>query len=648
MKLRFRQVHLDFHTSEKIPGVGSKFSKENFQKMLKLGHVDSITLFSKCHHGWSYHPTKVNRMHPELKLDLLGAQIEAAHEIGVKTPVYISAGWDQKTSYLHPEWRQNSKNGTGDQTQPHWFFLCFNTAYLDELLAEIKEVCENYDADGIFMDICLERACYCPKCMSDMMARGIDPNDDKAVTEFAREVYSNFTRRVRETVASVNPTLPVFFNGSHITGGRRDVTFANTHLEVESLPTGGWGYDHFPLSAAYVRTLGLEFLGMTGKFHLSWGEFGGFKHKNALRYEAALNLASGAKCSIGDQMHPNGEMNETTYRLIGEAYSEVEKKEPWCIDSQNVSDIAVFTYESVTGTRIHRDVEKGVSRMLLEGHYLFDVVDLDSDISKYKVVILPDVIPINSSFKAKLEDFLAGGGKLLASGDSCVDFENSKMMFDFGCEFIGKSEFNPTYVTPKIPLENLDGGTYVIYGEANCVSVTDGEELAVREQPYFNRTIEHFCSHQHAPNSGASDGSGVTVGRHGAYIGWKLFFEYATKGSLINREVFAATLDRLIGDTKSVTTNLPKQGVTTLCYQAEKDRYIHHLLYAVPVKRGNGVEIIEDIIPVYNISATVRVTKKITKVYLAPEMTQIPFKQNENEVTYTVPEINNHAMVVLE
>ena len=32
MKLPTRQVHLDFHTSEFIPGVGSSFSKENFQE----------------------------------------------------------------------------------------------------------------------------------------------------------------------------------------------------------------------------------------------------------------------------------------------------------------------------------------------------------------------------------------------------------------------------------------------------------------------------------------------------------------------------------------------------------------------------------------------------------------------------------------
>ena len=33
--LPFRQVHLDFHTSEAIDKIGSKFSREQFQKALK-------------------------------------------------------------------------------------------------------------------------------------------------------------------------------------------------------------------------------------------------------------------------------------------------------------------------------------------------------------------------------------------------------------------------------------------------------------------------------------------------------------------------------------------------------------------------------------------------------------------------------------
>ena len=42
-----RQVHLDFHTSPDIPGIGSNYSKENFQAALKAGNLDSITVFAK-------------------------------------------------------------------------------------------------------------------------------------------------------------------------------------------------------------------------------------------------------------------------------------------------------------------------------------------------------------------------------------------------------------------------------------------------------------------------------------------------------------------------------------------------------------------------------------------------------------------------
>ena len=85
--LPYRQVHLDFHTSEAIAGIGKRFSKENFIRALKEGHVNSISVFSKCHHGWAYHPTKVNQMHPNLDFDLLDAQLSACEEAGVRAEV---------------------------------------------------------------------------------------------------------------------------------------------------------------------------------------------------------------------------------------------------------------------------------------------------------------------------------------------------------------------------------------------------------------------------------------------------------------------------------------------------------------------------------------------------------------------------------
>ncbi len=652
MKLSFRQIHLDFHTSECIDGIGSKFSKEQFQHALRLGHVSSITVFSKCHHGWAYHPSDANEMHPGLSFDLLGAQIEAAHEIGVKTPVYLSAGFDEKAARRHPEWRvvrmDNEGRSVTYPTRAGYHELCMNTPYLDYLLAQIKEVCERYDADGIFLDIVGERACCCPACLQTMLDRGWDPTDPENVRRLGRETYATYTRRVRETVDSVKPGLPVFHNGGHIIAGRRDLAHMDSHLEMESLPTGGWGYDHYPMSVSYCRNLGMEMLGMTGKFHTTWGEFGGFKHKNALRYETALDLAMGSKCSVGDQLHPNGEMNETTYRLIGAAYAEVEEKEAWCDDVDAVADVGMLSLEAIDGKR-NNPANVGACRMMLEGKYLFDILDLECDFNKYKVILLPDAVPMLPKLRKKLDAFVAQGGKILATGDSCVDAEAGAMAYDLGCDYVGRSAYCPAYVDPLVPLANMDPGTYVIYGEGHVVRAhTGGAELAQREQPYFNRSIAHFCSHQHAPNSGVIEGSAITVGPQGAYIGWKLCAEYADKASLILRDLFCATLDVLLGDRKTVAVDLPAQGVTTLMDQPAQHRLVHHLLYASPVKRGSGIEVIEDIVPLYHIHAAVRTDRPIRRVYLAPQMTELAFTQENGVVRYEVERLWNHQMVVLD
>jgi hypothetical protein len=104
--LRFRQIHLDFHTSPDIPGVGTRFEKKHWQKTLLEAQVNSVTCFSKCHHGLSYHPTKVGKMHPHLEFDLLRAQYDACKEIGINVPIYLSAGLDDVAAQEHPDWRE--------------------------------------------------------------------------------------------------------------------------------------------------------------------------------------------------------------------------------------------------------------------------------------------------------------------------------------------------------------------------------------------------------------------------------------------------------------------------------------------------------------------------------------------------------------
>ena len=132
--MRFRQVHLDFHTSEKIRGIGSEYSDENFIGALKAARLDSITLFAKCHHGCFYYPSERFFTHPHLEKPLLDLQVAACKKAGVSSKIYISAGFDEYTANQHPEWLRVRPDGSPqNMLEAKFHFLCFNTPYLDLL-----------------------------------------------------------------------------------------------------------------------------------------------------------------------------------------------------------------------------------------------------------------------------------------------------------------------------------------------------------------------------------------------------------------------------------------------------------------------------------------------------------------------------------
>ena len=109
------------------------------------------------------------------------------------------------------------------------------------------------------------------------------------------------------------------------------------------------------------------------------------------------------KCSIGDQLHPSGELDATTYRTVGAAYREVEAKEPWCAGARAVSDIGVLSSEAENHSNRQSPADEGASRALLEGHFLFELLDRNMDFSRFKLLILPDDIRVDEALKSRLD-----------------------------------------------------------------------------------------------------------------------------------------------------------------------------------------------------------------------------------------------------
>ena len=423
------------------------------------------------------------------------------------------------------------------------------------------------------------------------------------------------------------------------------------------------------MSAKYACNLPLDFLGMTGKFHTTWGEFGGYKHPNALRYECAAMLAFGAKCSVGDQLHPNGEFDTSTYQIIGEAYREVESKEPWCRGAEQVFDLAILSSEAES--RTHREAlsDEGACRVLLESHFLFALIDRTMDFARYKALLLPDDIRIDAELKAKLDAFLAQGGKLILSGESGLWKDRPEFAFDLGAAYEGLSPYYPPDNEPQrghdylLPVPELRA-TFVnrpliMYERSHRIRVTKGESLGQIFDPYFNRTWEHFCSHQHAPNQEQPSGFDCGV-RHGSilYFAHPVFRNYRAYGAVAYREFIVKAIRALLGDTVTLSTNLPSTARLNLTKQPKENRQILHLLYAPTVSRGGvmqlsggnvsggkSVEVIEDLPPLHDIEVTLQLPVKSAR--LVPQGADISIEKSGDRVTLRIPKFSCHQMIEL-
>lgn len=647
-ELTFREIHLDFHTGEHVPSVAHDYSDEEFEEILKLGKIDSINLFAKCHHGLFYYYDTKYTVHPNLKTDLLPRMIAVCEKNDVDYAVYISAGLDEYNAKKHPEWLCRDKEGhtqwTSDHTKAGYRLLCFNSPYLNELKRQTKEIVQKFpNAKEFFFDITDERICYCKHCMEDYERAGIDVNDFAAVKKHAEKVYKKYYTQINNLVKKYAPNARIYHNMGNIVRDRRDFLYSNTHCEIESLPTGSWGYDHFPLSASYARRTGLDYVGHTGKFHTMWGDFGGFKHPNALVYETSLHIAFGAKSLIGDQLHPSGKFDRYTYECVGRAFDRVQKLEPWIKNVEAVADIGILSQDCLERS-FCPEGDSAANRIMLQGKYLYDLLDSDSDFSRYKVIVLPDTITVKGKLYNKLKTFVEGGGKLLASGISGTN--EGKFVFDLGAKMIGKDEFNPTFMQSKIKLNNVNGVKAAMYEGAYSVEAT-GEILADKYEPYYNRSVFKFCSHLYTPYDPNNVTPGVTEGADGIYVAWNVFTDFARHGAIWMKELVIALLDRLLGNKKTLITNLPSNGVITLQDQKGENRFVTHLLYVTPVLRGS-VQVIEDIVPIFNVKVAIKTDKKIKRVYLAPTGEEIEFTQNGELLEYVVPEINCNAVVVAD
>jgi hypothetical protein len=644
-----RQIHLDFHTGPAIPDVGADFDVREFAKTFKSAHVDSVTVFAKCHHGHLYFKTNRPERHPSLpkSLDLLAEQIEALHRQNIRAPIYISVQCDEYAANTHPEWIARETDGIPIKRPKGvfaagWQILDMTSPYQDYLTEQTQEILRRFKpVDGIFFDMCWNQPSTNAHFLEAMRKEKLDPQSAPDRDRFAAEVARRYMQRFHRLVKSSSPGATVYFNSRKLEDIAPEISLYS-HVEIEALPTGGWGYLYFPRHVRHVRTLGLPYLGQTARFHKSWADFGGIKPYAALEYETSLMMAHGAACSIGDQLHPRGKLEPAAYELIGKAYSRVETREPWLKDARPVTQIAVLQ-TSAPAMRI----EDGVTQMLTQLKHQFDIISHDHDFAPYELLILPDATILSPPAAQRISRFLQQGGALLANGTSGLFEDATKALPELGIQPEGLSPFTATYVRFAREISaGIPSIDHVMYDRGVRVRPRAGaKKLASVVEPYFERTWEHFSSHNQTPPHKLSPYAALVHRGRTAFIAFPVFSSYAASGSLACRWLVEAALAQILPDP---LVRLKAAAMTEAAVTRQAGRTIVHVLHYSPQRRTPTLDIVEDIVPLFNIELSLKISRKPARVYTAPEKSPLDFQYSGGRANVTIPRIDGHAMIIFE
>ncbi|MCX6256201.1 MAG: beta-galactosidase trimerization domain-containing protein, partial [Bacteroidia bacterium] len=336
-----------------------------------------------------------------------------------------------------------------------------------------------------------------------------------------------------------------------------------------------------------------------------------------------------------------------------------------CTKATAITDIGLVTSEEF-GEAYPSSEMLGSMCMLQELGCQFDIIDSEADFSNYKLLILPDKIPVSESLANRLKNYVAVGGKIIATYFSGLNpektnFALSSLGVELSDNLLHKDDSLPArgiitgfnnhvdYIVPEgIIGDGLYKTEYVMYAKAIEVRAVETADILVSvKKPYFDRDHERFCGHLQTPSSGETCYPGIIKNNECIYFAHPIFSIYNKRGPLWCKVLFNNAL-KLLLDKPVLFHDGPSTVVVTLNEQKNEKRWIIHLLHYIPQKKCEELETIEDVIPLDSVNLSVRADKDFTNVACVPEGESLNFRYEDGRIHFTVPRVEGHQMISLE
>ncbi len=482
--MRWAQVAF---TEEDPPRYDPKFWFDLFQKT----HVDAVCLSAGgciC-----FYPSKVPLHYRARDLgdrDMFGEMVKGSRALGISIIARVDPhAMSEEAFAAHPEWAACTEDG---KPRRHWaaadmYVTCQNGGFMfDFMPAVLKEIADNYQPEGFFGNRWAGSGmCYCATCRTKFRAAtGLELPTTNDPQDPRRKAYIQWNADMRwkqfklwdDTVKASKKDCFFSPNGGMNDPNNVTIPIVAVDRQGRAGTTPVWMMGKY---AKQVRAY-MQNLPVLGIFNIGVEDDNRWKDS----VQVGSELEAWAHGGIAQGARPwyvkfNARIFDSRWVApVEKIFQWHYKHDRYMRNTANLARVAMvnsaqsggFTaggtaFTAGDGVRVAQRVTDSVNgyyQALVEARIPFEMADdrqLEArHIGRYRVLVLSDVAAMSEAQCQQIRDYVKGGGRIVATGETSLYDELGKRRANFGladlfgCDYV-KTEngIKNSYLTPRHP-----------------------------------------------------------------------------------------------------------------------------------------------------------------------------------------------------
>ncbi|MBQ9788739.1 MAG: beta-galactosidase trimerization domain-containing protein [Lentisphaeria bacterium] len=657
----YARMLVDNHITDCKKSYMSKFSPDEYVRMMKLAGTESSMVYACDHNGNCYYPTRNGHQHEGLNgRDIFGETVKLLKKENITPIAYYTATYHNDCAKKFPH--AVTVNPLGKTHNGRYHYTCPNQIdaenFYKEQIAEIL----SYDVDGLFIDMSFwPFICCCEACKKKFgkkIPQTIDwsnPNwiefqrfREKSMADFAQRL-TDFAKSIKD-ISVVHQFSPVL-HGWYL-GQSSGIALASDYASGDFY--GNILQQRFAVKAFEAFTQNGPFEFMTSRC-VNLSDHTSSKSKEELYLSGLTTLANGGAYFFIDAINPDGTLEEKFYTTLGEInaalspFREAIKTNQAQLDAKvgiyfsiancvdrnydgmNMVDIASAQANNMSVRKnAVLDEVLGTAAILTKLHVPYQIItDYEQKYSKFETIILNRATYLRTDECEKLRKFVADGGKLIVSGDSSLFTPTGLSNGNFalsdvlGVEFTGKYSDSITYTGDEKILAN---------GKVPLVkALPDAQVKAKLIFPDFPvDDAENYASIHSNPPGEASEFEGVVINNYGKgktlYIAAPIFILQQYTQQEYGKKLLKEFLPEFIIEDENLAASAE---ITCLSTSDSKVKFL------CIVNNQNDLPVI----PLYELKLSIKLSEKVKEVIRVSDGEKLDFEYQNGVLTLKINKI---------